>query len=339
MRASEQFDFDDLVLYAMRMLAEPKLSVVTRALAEDAATRQKIVELEAALGAFAESAVQLQPVPEGSLDQLLARIELEERRKPVRTPVSTSRPVYEQKWFYPWFSWAVAALLALSAGLLYEQKTVLLRRMAESETSANQQRGLLQASVKSQAKEVERLQAELNRAQSAAAGLQHAVAGQATTLIETARAATSAERERDSLRGTLAAQTDQVSQLTADRQSAALVLDALRDPSALRVTLKMPTSKASPAGRAAYVAARGTLVFLASNMAPLHANKVYELWLLPADGSSPVAAGTFVPDANGSASLIYPRFPNAVSAKGFAVTIEGPSGSQTPTLPLILAGL
>ena len=183
-------------------------------------------------------------------------------------------------------------------------------------------------------------------ARSEASDLRAATAAQGTKLSqETARAteqtqaAAIAARERDTLQATIAAQANQVAQLTSERARAEKVLEALNDRTALRVTLTEPKSAAAPTGRATYVASRGTLVFLASNLAPLESNKVYQLWLLPADGSSPVPAGTFVPDARGNATIVNAQLPRAVAAKGFAVTKENEGGAQTPTMPLLLAGL
>ncbi|MBE7181400.1 MAG: anti-sigma factor, partial [Terriglobus roseus] len=70
---------------------------------------------------------------------------------------------------------------------------------------------------------------------------------------------------------------------------------------------------------------------------PLPAGKVYELWLMPSDGSAPIPAGTFTPDASGNATLIASNF-QKVAAKGFAITAEPAGGSQTPTLPILLVG-
>jgi anti-sigma-K factor RskA len=66
--------------------------------------------------------------------------------------------------------------------------------------------------------------------------------------------------------------------------------------------------------------------------------KTYELWVLPASGAAPVAAGTFRPDVNGSASVVLPALPKNVPAKGFGVTVEPDGGSPTPTLPIVLMG-
>src|SRR5262249_17884945 len=57
-----------------------------------------------------------------------------------------------------------------------------------------------------------------------------------------------------------------------------------------------------PQGRAIYVKDRSALVFMASNMPALPAQKAYELWLIPANGSAPIPAGTFKPDSHGSAT-------------------------------------
>ena len=153
---------------------------------------------------------------------------------------------------------------------------------------------------------------------------------------EQARSA-AAEQERARLQGTLAAQADQLAALQSTTSNAE-VIATLTDPAALRVVLTTPKSKPAPVGRAAYVAGKGSLVFLANNLQPLQPNKVYELWLLPADGNNPVPAGTFVPDARGDAHVVYAHFPRSVPAKGFAITIENSGGATTPTMPLILVG-
>ena len=104
------------------------------------------------------------------------------------------------------------------------------------------------------------------------------------------------------------------------------------------MTLTQPKGKPEPTGRATYVASRGTLVFQGNNLAPLAANKVYELWLLPADGGAPIAAGTFSPDSRGNANLVTPKLAGAVAAKAFAITVENEGGATTPTLPILLLG-
>jgi anti-sigma-K factor RskA len=93
----------------------------------------------------------------------------------------------------------------------------------------------------------------------------------------------------------------------------------------------------APEALAAYLADKGALVFVATHMAPAPAGKTYELWLLPANGQSPIPAGTFKPDAQGSASVVLPELPKGVEAKGFGVTVENDGGSSTPTLPIVMS--
>jgi hypothetical protein len=117
------------------------------------------------------------------------------------------------------------------------------------------------------------------------------------------------------------------------------VLSALRDPDAVHATLTLSTleTRPLPSGRVTYVASRGSLLFVASNMAPLNRSKTYELWVIPVAGK-PVPAGTFNPDERGFASVVLPELPKGMAAKAFGVTIEEAGGSPTPTAPVILKG-
>lgn len=117
------------------------------------------------------------------------------------------------------------------------------------------------------------------------------------------------------------------------------VLDVLTAPGAQRAVLISSKSRPEPTGRAVYLANRGGLIFQASNLNPLPQNKAYELWVIPANGKAPIPAGTFWPDATGSASVVLPPLPMGVPAKAFGVTIERAEGSQTPTAPIILSGV
>ena len=140
----------------------------------------------------------------------------------------------------------------------------------------------------------------------------------------------------------LRAKLEQASALTASlRQSnarAQKVLEVLTAPSAQRALLTAAMSKPAPSGRAVYLASRGTLIFQASNLNALPGNKTYELWLIPANGSPPIPAGLFKPDLAGNAAVVLPPIPAGVPAKAFGVTIEKASGSETPTLPIVLSG-
>jgi len=146
-------------------------------------------------------------------------------------------------------------------------------------------------------------------------------------------------QQRDALRSIIATQSSTMNQAVPGVAAARQVMEALTDPTAKRVVLNAtPPEKPTPQGRATYVASRGTLIFVADNLEPLPPAKVYELWLIPASGAAPVPAGTFQPDAKGSASVLLPTLPKGVEAKAFGVTIEAEGGATKPTLPIILAG-
>jgi anti-sigma-K factor RskA len=344
MNANRHYEEDDLALYAMGLLEAPATAAIAHEVATSADTQRRLADVQLKLAAFAAATVELGQVPEGSLDRLMASIELDRTTLsvPARKSTQIVIPIDQRKApreLMPWIGWGFAALLALSTGVFYRDRAALDRRFIDEQAASSHNLDVLKAALASQTNDLDALRAHAASTQSKALGLQKTVAGQAETLNEQTRAAASTERERDVLRGTVAAQASQVAQLTADQAAAERIFDALRDPTALRVTLKKPTSKAAPTGRATYIASKGTLVFLGSNLKPLKLNKIYELWLMPADGSNPIPAGTFAPDSEGNASVINSRFQDAVNAKGFTVTIENAGGSQVPTLPIILAGL
>jgi anti-sigma-K factor RskA len=142
----------------------------------------------------------------------------------------------------------------------------------------------------------------------------------------------------NSIQHELAKDNYQIAQFAADSEHAQKVLDVLTAPDAQHVVLTAGNAAPVPTARAVYLASRGGLVLEASNMGPLPAGKTYELWVIPSNGSAPIPAGLFKPDATGSASLILPNLPVNVQAKAFGITIEQAQGSPTPTLPIILSG-
>lgn len=146
---------------------------------------------------------------------------------------------------------------------------------------------------------------------------------------------------RDSNRGMQQQLRTETAELVESNSSAARareVMDVLSSPDAQRVTLISAHAQPEPTGHAVYLKDRGALVFTASNLAPLPSEKTYELWVIPANGTAPIPAGTFQPDARGMASLLLPKLPHGVEAKAFGVTMENAGGATTPTLPILLAG-
>lgn len=146
-------------------------------------------------------------------------------------------------------------------------------------------------------------------------------------------------RENSTLRNRNEALRNEIQSQQQSTAKAAAVLQTLTAPDAAHFTLVAGNAKPQPQGRAIYLRDRSSLVFVASNLAPVNPGKTYELWLLPESGSAPIPAGVFKPDARGNASVLLPSLPNEVAAKGFAVTIENDGGSNTPTMPIVMAGL
>jgi len=130
--------------------------------------------------------------------------------------------------------------------------------------------------------------------------------------------------------------TDQESKL----RQANEVVATLLDPDATRIELVAAGNKPQPRGKAIYQRRTRNLIFFASNLPPLPAEKIYELWLFPANGGPPIPAGLFKPDARGSATVVNPPLPQGVEAKNFVVTLEPDSGShESPRGTPVIVGV
>ena len=124
-----------------------------------------------------------------------------------------------------------------------------------------------------------------------------------------------------------------------DSAQLAQMMDLLTSPQAQKVALHPgPVSAPPPEGRVVYAARTGKLLLTASNLHPLPAGKIYQLWILQPGGKKPLPSGTFAPDSNGYATMILADAPEGLTVQGFGVTIENAGGSQTPTLPIVLSG-
>jgi hypothetical protein len=113
--------------------------------------------------------------------------------------------------------------------------------------------------------------------------------------------------------------------------------DLLHAPDAWPLTLVSLKTPPQPQMKMIYSRQEGSLLLMASNAPLLPEDMVYELWLLPADGSAPMPAGWFKPDKQGNGMIVHNMTTAGIDAKGFAVTIEPSSGSQTPTMPIKFA--
>jgi hypothetical protein len=136
----------------------------------------------------------------------------------------------------------------------------------------------------------------------------------------------------------------QLEQLQADREreqkalaEAKAINDLLHAPDAWHVDLVAQKTRPQPQIKTIYSKQKGTLLLTATNLAQLPENKIYELWLLPADGSAPMPAGWFKADDKGNGMMFHWMTSAGISAKGFAVTIEPANGSETPTPPIMFA--
>jgi len=139
-----------------------------------------------------------------------------------------------------------------------------------------------------------------------------------------------AENEVRNLQAELAVKQNEL-----DRTKA--VVDLLHASDTVRVKLMSGTAPWPwPEGKVYYHPKEG-LLFMASNMPPVEAGKVYQLWYVPEHGS-PMSAGVFAPDVHGNATLMSPPATKTMMPKAFAVTIERAGGSPEPTGPEVLSG-
>jgi hypothetical protein len=115
------------------------------------------------------------------------------------------------------------------------------------------------------------------------------------------------------------------------------VMDMINDPKAVRMTLVSVKTAAQPQVRTVYKPERGHILVLANNLAPIPDDKVYELWLLPASGGTPMPAGTFRIDNKGSAMMMHAMETEGIQARAFAITVEPAGGSKAPTSPIMMS--
>jgi anti-sigma-K factor RskA len=144
-------------------------------------------------------------------------------------------------------------------------------------------------------------------------------------------------KENTALKQSLASASAQAIQSARELDDLRKISAPLIAPEAQRITLVAMKTPPQPQGKAFYLRNRSSLVFMANNMPPLPPQKAYELWLIPIQGS-PVPAGTFKPDAHGSATVVNPPLPSGMEAKAFAITVENEAGARTPTMPIMMMG-
>ncbi len=128
-----------------------------------------------------------------------------------------------------------------------------------------------------------------------------------------------------------------VGERTLELEAAQRFVNTITNTEGQHFTLVAGKNPPQPQGKAFYLKNRRSLVFLATNMPALPAEKAYELWLIPVRGA-PIPAGVFKPDAHGNATVTNPPLPAGAEAKAFAITVENEAGASTPTMPIVMMG-
>jgi anti-sigma-K factor RskA len=320
------YDQGDLALFAMQLLPLSEYEVMAAHIADCTYCRQELAQLQGDLASYAHT-VELHSPPARVRERFANQIFREKKNVPVERP-SADLPQAAQRMERKERGELQERIERIEAPKTQPGPRNITRGQSPLDLGSGRypdEDGHTEAATPGPSKMFARAFAWAGWA--AAAGL--------------AITAGSLYHEREAQRATLAAQSGTIDRLSADAAGAKQLLETITDPSARQVTLSKTAVQAVPAvpqAHATYIASKGALIFLASNLEPIQPYKTYELWLIPADGRDPIPAGTFHPDARGNASVILPPLPKGIEAKQFGVTIEDDGGSQTPTMPIVLAG-
>jgi hypothetical protein len=313
MSEQRRFTSEDLALFAMQLLSKEEAAEVTAYLTQSGDARRELAEIQGDLAIYAHTADMHSP-PAQARERLMKQVAREKRAVPIDRRAAPETRATEQS-------------TRAQSGSIFGDITA---RGTEAANDGQRNRSGLGSGD------------YLNEDAEPKRGASGKILPWIGWAVAAGLAVTTGKlyHEREALLGAVTMQASRLDHLTADAAAARQVLDTMTDSSAMRVTLttKGQTS-ALPTGRATYVANKGTLIFLASNLEQLQPSKTYELWLIPAaEGQSPIPAGTFRPDGRGNASVIMPQLPKGVEAKAFGVTVEDEGGATTPTMPIILVG-
>jgi anti-sigma-K factor RskA len=113
---------------------------------------------------------------------------------------------------------------------------------------------------------------------------------------------------------------------------------ALMNDPAVKEVVFGAGAPAPPKGRV-FVHPRQGVLLLAYNLPPAPAGKIYEMWVIP-KGGSPVAAGLFQSEADGTALYMRRGAVDVAATGAVAVTLEAAAGATAPTsTPIIVAAL
>lgn len=301
MISTDHIQPDDLYLFALQLLPEAEMRAAIQHLKQCTICRTQVAEIQGDLAMYACSTEIKTPPPE-SRERFLRQVEIEKKLVPIdrKEPVAVKEPA-------PRTEAAVEPMLTPRNSRMFQMDLPEERPKRRIAPFMAWTGWAVAASA------------------AVFAGMQYQqrIADEHSIEVESAK----------------------VSDITAQTAQAKKLMQTLTDANAMQVSLHVPltpgaTPKLDPEAHATYVPGRGSLVFVASHLDPLPPSKTYELWLLPSEpGKAPIPAGLFKPDANGNATVVMPPLPKEVAAKGFGVTVEADGGSQTPTAPIVLAGM
>ena len=109
----------------------------------------------------------------------------------------------------------------------------------------------------------------------------------------------------------------------------------LASPDMARIDLAGQAAAPSARARAFWSRNRG-LVFTATNLPPLQAGRVYQIWVLTK--GAPISAGLVSPDDLGGTTAVLGTAPDIPQPAGVAVSLEPAGGVPAPTGAIYLAG-
>ena len=318
MNSSQHISQDDLALFALQLLEEDELTAALDHMEHCEECRHEVARFQGDLVGYALAQSEMASPPARARERLMKRVAKEKKVIPGERPVmrAAERPVERVSGAVP-----VAGTNGDHARLENRGDGELFlasrgRRTDSQDEEEPRKRGGAAAFLGWTGWAIA-------AGMAVAAGLQY--------------------RERQGVQNDLSTETAKLEEANQSLANVQNKFDMLTDAGAMQVSLHLPVNGApeppKPEGRAAYVADKGALVFIADHLQPLQPYKTYELWLIPADGKDPIPAGTFKPDARGVASVVMPELPKGIAAKMFGVTVEDDGGSKTPTAPIVLAGM
>lgn len=154
--------------------------------------------------------------------------------------------------------------------------------------------------------------------------------------LELRRLQTSLERQLQQALTRAEAAEREVSDIRLTALGARSQLAVLTAPDVVRIDLAGQPNAPRASARAFWSRSSG-MVFTASNLPSLGAGRVYQLWVLTAEGP-PVGVGLLQPDQAGSLSAMFQTPADIPPPTGVAVSDEPAGGAPAPTGTIWVAG-